>query len=83
MAIKKKIPFIFIIYFITNIGLAENKNTFCNILDDSLKINLKAYKNCLIKKPTTQFSRNDLNECKRYYLSEVERLSYVFKNVCK
>ena len=60
----------------------ENKevcNTFLNVID----INTNAYKNCLLQKSGEKFSREELNTCKKYYLTQIERLSYVYKNICK
>ena len=47
-----------------------------------IDINSNAYKNCLLQKSGEKFSREELNNCKKYYLTEIERLSYVYKNIC-
>ncbi len=60
----------------------ENKEV-CNTLLNVISINTNAYKNCLLQKSGEKFSREELNTCKKYYLTEIERLSYVFKNICK
>ena len=77
-----KVFFLILIFFSKPLHANNNKNT-CEVLLDVLSINTTAYKNCLMKKPNNEFSREDLDKCKKYYLSEIERLSYVFKNVCK
>ena len=61
---------------------AENKEV-CNTLLNVININTNAYKNCLLQKSGEKFSREELNTCKKYYLTEIERLSYVYKNICK
>ena len=61
---------------------AENKEV-CNTLLNVIDINTNAYKNCLLQKSGEKFSREELNSCKKYYLTQIERLSYVYKNICK
>ena len=61
---------------------AENKEV-CNTLLNVIDINTNAYKNCLLQKSGEKFSREELNTCKKYYLTEIERLSYVYKNICQ
>ncbi len=84
--IKKKIFLISIVLFLYLITIKsfsiENKEV-CNILLNVIDINTNAYKNCLLQKSGEKFSREELNTCKKYYLTEIERLSYVYKNICK
>ena len=61
---------------------AENKEV-CNTLLNVININTNAYKNCLLQKSGEKFSREELDTCKKYYLTQIERLSYVYKNICK
>ena len=60
----------------------ENKEV-CITLLNVIDINTNAYKNCLLQKSGEKFSREELNTCKKYYLTQIERLSYVYKNICK
>ena len=55
----------------------------CNNLITVLDTNTGAYKKCLYQKAGEKFTREELMKCKKYYLQEIERLSYVFKNICK
>ena len=74
---------IFYFYFISFLYPANEKNKVCDTLLNVLSINTNAYKNCLLQKSGDKFSREELNVCKKYYLTEIERLSYVYKNICK
>ncbi len=78
-----KLIFFIIILFYTQIFNLDAKSKVCETLLDVLEINTNAYKNCLLKKSGEKYSREELNTCKKYYLTEIERLSYVFKNTCK
>ena len=73
--------FILIFFVATNIN-ATQKEAVCETLLNVIDINSNAYKNCLLQKSGEKFSREELNNCKKYYLTEIERLSYVYKNVC-
>jgi len=66
-----------------NLSSADNNNKVCDTLLNLLNINTNAYKNCLLQKTGGKFSREDLNICKEYYLTDVERLSNIYKNICK
>ena len=76
-----KILFILMFFFATNIYAIE-KGAVCETLLIVIDINSNAYKNCLLQKSGEKFSREELNNCKKYYLTEIERLSYVYKNIC-
>ena len=82
----KTLFLIFTILFLSLIAIKtfsiENKEV-CSTLVNVISINTNAYKNCLLQKSGEKFSREELNTCKKYYLTEIERLSYVFKNICK
>ena len=69
-------------FFITTNIYATEKGAVCETLLNVIDINSNAYKNCLLQKPGEKFSREELNNCKKYYLTEIERLSYVYKNIC-
>ena len=73
---------IFILFFL-KIFTVRADNNVCNTILEVLDINANAYKNCLLKKSGEKYSREELNICKKYYLTEIERLSYVYKNTCK
>ena len=85
--ISMKIVFFkFIIIFsflITSSTFSKQKMDVCNTLLSVITVNTNAYKNCLLQKSGDKFSREELNTCKKYYLTEIERLSYVYKNICK
>ena len=76
-----KTLFIFMFFVASNI-YANEKGAVCETLLNVIDINSNAYKNCLLQKSGEKFSREELNNCKKYYLTEIERLSYVYKNIC-
>ena len=76
-----KTLFILMFLFASNI-YANEKGAVCQTLLHVIDINSNAYKNCLLQKSGEKFSREQLNNCKKYYLTEIERLSYVYKNIC-
>ena len=69
-------------FFIATNVYATEKVAVCERLLNVIDINSNAYKNCLLQKSGEKFSREELNNCKKYYLTEIERLSYVYKNIC-
>ena len=71
-----------LMFLITSNIYANEKGEVCKTLLNVININSKAYKNCLLQKSGEKFSREELNNCKKYYLTEIERLSYVYKNIC-
>lgn len=78
-----KIVFL-LITLLTNLAFSStNLDKTCNNIIKGLEINTEAYKSCLYKKPGEKYSQQQLTKCKNYYLQEVERLSYIFKNICK
>ena len=76
-----KTIFILMFFISTNIYATEIR-AVCETLLNVIDINSNAYKNCLLQKSGEKFSREELNNCKKYYLTEIERLSYVYKNIC-
>ena len=66
-----------------NLLVAKESNEVCNTLLEVLEFNTNSYKNCLLKDQKQGFDLDQLNTCKRYFLIEIERLSYVYKNTCK
>ena len=60
-----------------------NLSKTCSNLTQALNINTSAYKACLYQKAGEKYSQEELSKCKSYYLQEIERLSYVYKNLCK
>ena len=76
-----KTVFILMLFIATD-SYATEKRAVCATLLNVIDINSNAYKNCLLQKSGEKFSREELNNCKKYYLTEIERLSYVYKNVC-
>ena len=76
--------FLFILsILLTNLLLAKESNMVCKTLLEVLEFNTNSYKNCLLKDQKQGFDLDQLNTCKRYFLIEIERLSYVYKNTCK
>ena len=71
------------LYLITTNSFSLENKEVCNTLLSVIDINTNAYKNCLLQKSGEKFSREELNSCKKYYLTQIERLSYVYKNICK
>jgi|TARA_B100000035_G_scaffold70180_1_gene57537 hypothetical protein len=69
-------------FFVAANIYANEKGAVCETLLNVIDINSNAYKNCLLQKSGEKFSREELNNCKKYYLTEIERLSYVYKNIC-
>ena len=55
----------------------------CQNLIKALELNTGAYNKCLFSKVAEKYTAEELKACQNHYLSEVERLSYVFKNICK
>ena len=76
-----KTLFILMFFIVINVYSTE-KGAVCKTLLNVIDINSNAYKNCLLQKSGETFSREELNNCKKYYLTEIERLSYVYKNIC-
>ena len=64
---------------IANIAIERS----CQNLIKALELNTGAYNKCLFSKVGEKYSAEDLKACQSHYLNEVERLSYVFKNICK
>ena len=71
------------LYLVTIKSFSIENKEVCNTLLNVIDINTNAYKNCLLQKSGEKFSREELSACKKYYLTEIERLSYVYKNICK
>ena len=78
-----KFFYIFIVLVFIKTFSINAKTGVCETLLEVLNINTNAYKNCLLKKSGDKYSKEELNACKKYYLTEIERLSYVYKNACK
>ena len=74
--------FFILMFFVSTNIYATEKGAVCETLLNVLDINSNAYKNCLLQKSGEKFSSEELNNCKKYYLTEIERLSYVYKNIC-
>ena len=55
----------------------------CQNLIKALELNTGAYNKCLFSKVGEKYTAEELKACQSHYLNEVERLSYVFKNICK
>ena len=79
----KKLILPLIFSLILSKSFTVDNNLLCTTLIETLNINALAYKNCLMKSPNNEYTRDDINMCKKYYLTEIERLSYVYKNICK
>ena len=83
-SIKSLKIIIFFLFIISSSSLsAKDNNVVCSTLLEVLEVNTNAYKNCLLKKAGESFTIEELSICKKYYLIEIERLSYVYKNTCK
>ena len=78
-------------YFYILLLIFNPLNLFANIAIDSscqnlikaLELNTGSYNECLFSKAGEKYTAEELKACQSYYLNEVERLSYVFKNICK
>ena len=77
------ITIVIFLYLFQAKSFSLDKKEVCNTLVNVISINTNAYKNCLLQKSGENFTREELNTCKKYYLTEIERLSYVYKNICK
>ena len=62
-------------------NLSTNKS--CQNLVKALDLNTGAYNRCLFSKAGEKYTAEDLKACQAHYLNEIERLSYVYKNICK
>ena len=67
--------------FSVSANLSTNKS--CQNLVKALDLNTGAYNRCLFSKAGEKYTAEDLKACQTHYLSEIERLSYVYKNICK
>ena len=68
--------------FFLSFVVASEINLTCKNLEISLEVNSGAYKNCLLQKAGEEYTRKELEDCKKYYMQEMERLSYIYKNIC-
>ena len=68
--------------FFLSFVVASEINLTCKNLEISLEVNSGAYKNCLLQKVGEEYTRKELEDCKKYYMQEMERLSYIYKNIC-
>ena len=55
----------------------------CKNLVKALDLNTGAYNKCLFSKPGEKYSAKEFKACQSHYLIEIERLSYIYKNICK
>ena len=55
----------------------------CNNITKALELNTGIYNKCLFSNPGEKYPVDDLKNCKNEHLSVIERLSYVYKNICK
>ena len=80
-----KTNILFLIFFIALLYSASiaGMNNTCKNLETSLEVNSGVYKKCLLEDPGKKFSRDELEKCKKNSLQELERVSYIFKNICK
>ena len=77
--------FLFLVFFLFNFKIIANKTSFksCENLRKALDLNTGAYNKCLFSKPGEKYTAEDLKACQSHYLKEIEKLAYVFKNICK
>ena len=76
--------FILIILLIqTNLKADNYYTNSCNNITKALELNTRIYNKCLFTSPGEKYSLDDLSDCKKEYLTVIERLSYVYKNICK
>ncbi len=61
----------------------NNLNKSCQNLIRALDLNTGAYNKCLFSNAGDKYTAEELKACQNHYLNEIERLSYVFKNICK
>ena len=77
---------IFTLIFFINISIIfadAVSNKTCQNLIKALDLNTGAYNKCLFAKAGEKYTAEDLKACQVHYLTEIERLSYVYKNICK
>ena len=75
--------FILIILLIqTNLKADNYYTNSCNNITKALELNTRIYNKCLFTSPGEKYSQDDLSDCKKEYLTVIERLSYVYKNIC-
>ncbi|MDC3024530.1 hypothetical protein OA264_03565 [Alphaproteobacteria bacterium] len=72
-----------ILYFIPKLTANNINIKSCKNLIKALDLNTEAYNRCLFSKAGEKFTADELKACQSHYLTEIERLSYVFKNICK
>ena len=80
---KKKILTLAFFYLFPIISFALENDKSCENISAALEVNTGAYNKCLYLKSGEKFSQDEISKCKSYYLSQIERLSYVYKNICK
>ena len=72
-----------ILFNISTLATNELNNKSCQNLIKALDLNTGAYNKCLFSKVGEKYTAEDLKACQIHYLNEIERLSYVYKNICK
>ena len=72
-----------ILFNISTLSTNEFNNKSCQNLIKALDLNTGAYNKCLFSKVGEKYTAEDLKACQVHYLNEIERLSYVYKNICK
>tara|TARA_S200000501_G_C20418897_1_gene567061 strand:- start:317 stop:520 length:204 start_codon:yes stop_codon:yes gene_type:complete len=54
----------------------------CKNIIKALNLNTGAYNKCLFAKAGEKYTREELKACQSHYLQEIERLAYIYKNIC-
>ena len=81
---KNMFFFVIFIFLTSSYLIAEDLNeNSCKNLIKALDLNTGAYNKCLFEQVNEKFSVKELKGCQNHYLKEIERLSYVYKNICK
>ena len=77
--------FLTLVLFLSHKTIATQINNIksCQNLIKSLDLNTTAYNKCLFSEGSEKFTAEELKACQSHYLSEIERLSYVYKNICR
>ena len=70
------------IIFKTNLTVDDSYLKSCNNIVKALELSTGVYNKCLFTNPGENYNANDLKECRNEYLATIERLSYVYKNIC-
>ena len=72
-----------LLIFHSNLIANDAYSNTCNNITKALELNTGIYNKCLFSNSGEEYSLDDLQNCKNEHLSAIERLSYVYKNICR